>query len=232
MIIECAIVEDEPLATEKLIRFIESVPYLSLVESFDNGMAAIDFLNNRKVDLLFLDIRMNMLNGIDMLKSLQHPPSVIITTAYSEYAIEGFNLDVVDYLLKPYSISRFLQACNKVYEIALNNKVDVVSPKYIFVKTEYRIERVDLEDLLYVEGQGDYLLIVTSKKKIMTLHSFKKLEKLLPEDSFIRVHKSYIISIAKIDMIENSRIVIDSKYIPISNTYKNVFNKIIKGSVG
>lgn len=234
MQISCVITEDEPLAAEKLEGFIKKIPFLSLVKVFDNAIDTLEYLKNNQVDLLFLDIQMDILDGISFLERTKLKTYVIITTAYSQYALKGYELNVTDYLLKPYSFERFLQAANKVYDIVNNQLVSNINPsnniKTIFVKTEHRIEKINLCDILYIEGMKDYLRIITLSKKIMTLQNFKTLEDILPANDFARVHKSFIVSINKIESIENNRIKIQDALIPISNTYKDSFYENLKKS--
>lgn len=224
MRINCIVIDDTPLAIEKLERFIGEVPLLNLLGSFTNGIEALSFMKSHKVDLVFLDIQMERLTGLQFLESLEKHPKIIIVSAYSEYAVKGFDYSVTDYLLKPYSFERFLKAVDKV-----QNEMDSdLSRDYMFVKTEYRMERIDFSDILYVEGQGAYLKIVSSQSKIMTLQSFKNLECSLPKSKFMRVHKSYIVSLDKIDSIERNKIRIGEQMIPIGMSYRDQFFKDLK----
>ncbi|MBN1950316.1 MAG: response regulator transcription factor [Bacteroidales bacterium] len=219
--INCIIIDDEPLAIEKLSRFVDQLPTLKLAESFTSAVSAIAYLNDHSVDLIFLDIEMKDLTGIQFLESVRPESKVIITTAYEAYALKGYELQVSDYLLKPITFERFVKACEKVSgEISLQNR----NPqKKIFVKTEYRLEGIDLDDILYIEGMGDYRRIITRSKKIMTLQSFRELTSLLPNDKFIRVHNSYMVALDKIEKIERNRIYIYDKLIPVSETYSLEF---------
>jgi DNA-binding LytR/AlgR family response regulator len=225
MIINCIIIEDEPLAMERLEEYIGKVPYLKLLASFDNGLEALGYLKGRKVDLIYLDIKMDELTGIQLAESLVQKPEIIITTAFHKYAVKGFELNVADYLLKPFTFDRFLQATDKVYEklFAIQKSVK----DYLFVKTEYRLEKVHYDDILYIEGMRDYRSIQKADTKILTLQTFRELEKELPENAFCRVHKSFIVAISKIESIERNRIRIHDKLIPVSETYKNRFNQVI-----
>lgn len=227
MILSCIIIEDEPLAAEKLESFIKQVPFLNLSTSFDNALDGLTFIKNNKVDVLFLDIQMERLTGIQLLESLPQKPYVIITTAYSEYAVKGFELQVSDYLLKPYPFERFLAAVNKIY--------DDIQAKYIndpqtniFIKTEYRIENIATNDILYIEGMQSYLKIVLRDRKILTKQSFKSIMQQLPTGKFIQVHKSWVVAISKIESIERNRIKIAGKLIPIGDTFKDAFYLAIK----
>lgn len=227
MKINCIAIEDEPLALKKIKEFIEQVDYLNLLEDFNNAVDAIGFLKKNPVDLIFLDIRMKRLSGIQFLESLQIKPKVIITSAYDEYALKGYELDVADYLLKPFTLERFLKSVDKVYN-QLSVLVRDNSNDYIFVKTEYRIEKIEIKDILYIQGMKDYLQIHTTDRKIMTLQTFKNLLEILPQFDFQRVHNSYIVSISKIDNIERNRIRIGKDLIPISDSYKDKFYGILK----
>jgi two-component system LytT family response regulator len=225
MTINCIIVEDEPLALKRTKEYVEKISYLNLLQSFDNGFEAIGFLKKQQVDLIFLDIRMDELTGIQLLESLEKRPYVIFTTAYSEYALKGYELNVIDYLLKPFTIERFIQAVEKV-SVQLD-KTTNDSREFFFVKDGYHIIKVFFDDILFIEGMRDYRNIQTSTKKILTQRTFIELEKELPKSKFCRVHKSYIVTLKKIDLIERNRIRINDKFIPISETYKENFFKLI-----
>jgi DNA-binding LytR/AlgR family response regulator len=224
MSINCIVVDDTPLAVEKLERFIRQIPLLNLLKSFNSGIEAISFMRLNPVDLVFLDIQMEQFSGLQFLESLQKSPKIIIVSAYSQYAVNGFDYSVTDYLLKPYSFERFLKAIDKVQnDLGLKSQKD-----YMFVKTEYRMERINFSDILYIEGQGAYLRIVTQKAKIMTLQNFQNMENLLPSDNFIRVHKSFIVAINKIENIERNIIKIGAQRIPIGRSYRVKFNKVLR----
>jgi two-component system, LytTR family, response regulator len=231
MQINCIVIDDEPLAISKLEGFIKKVPELTFKRSFDNAIEAISWTKENNPDLIFLDIQMEQLTGIQFLEATGPAARIIITSAYDQYAIKGFDLNVTDYLLKPFSFQRFVKAVNKVmdYYAQKTNKSENLSggDGYIFVKTEYRLERVDLNKILYIEGMKDYLRIICTDKKIMTLQSFSKLEENLPPKKFCRVHKSFIVAIDKIKSIERNVIIIADQRIPVSNTYKeNFYSKI------
>lgn len=218
----CIIIEDEPLALERTKRFVEKVPFIHLAATFDNALNGLSYLKNNQVDILFLDINMDELSGIELLESSKITSQVIITTAYQEYALKGYELNVTDYLLKPFTFNRFLQAVNKAHEnLAKQSNAD--SPDYIFIKTENRLEKVNLSDIIFIEGMRDYRRIHTTEKRIMTLQNFKDLEVLIPSDLVCRVHKSYMVSLSKIDSVERSRINIQGQKIPISETYREAF---------
>lgn len=218
----CIIIEDEPLALEKTKDFVNKVPFLNLSATFDNALNGLTYLNNNKVDLLFLDINMDELSGIELLESSKINSQVIITTAYQEYALKGYELHITDYLLKPFTFNRFIQAVNKAQE-NLNGRNIEKQLDFIFVKTENRLEKIMISEILYIEGMRDYLRIHTLTKKIMTLQSFTELEQLIPSNLICRVHKSYMIAINKIESIERSRIKIADQIIPVSDTYKETF---------
>lgn len=224
--INCIIIEDEPLAIEKLTYFISKLDSIRLLQSFNSAITAISYLKENKVDLIFLDIEMKDLTGIQFLESIRTDAKIIITSAYEQYAIKGFDLQVCDYLLKPISFERFVQAFNKAFEELKHNKPFKHINK-IFIKTEYRLEGIDISDILYIEGMGDYRQIVTTSKKIMTLQSFGELLNLLPENRFSRVHNSFIVSLEKIEKIERNRIKIRDKIIPISDLYNKGFYRKI-----
>jgi two-component system LytT family response regulator len=232
MQINCIAIDDEPLALSKLEGFIERIPDLELSRSFDNSLDAMVWLKENHADIIFLDIQMEQLTGIQFLEATATTSKIIITSAYEQYAIKGFDLNVTDYLLKPYSFQRFVQAVNKVMESysknAATNLVTSGNEGFIFVKTEYRLERVDLDHILYIEGMKDYLRIICTDKKIMTLQSFSKLGESLPSNRFCRVHKSYIVAIDKIKSIERNVIIIGDRRIPVSNSYKESFLSRIK----
>jgi two-component system LytT family response regulator len=232
MVINCIVIDDEPLAISKLSGFIEKVPELKLSRSFDNALEAIGWLKENPTDLIFLDIQMDQLTGIQFLEATQSSCHVIITSAYDQFAIKGFELNVSDYLLKPFSFERFLRAVNKIMDYYLMKSETQTfssdSDQFIFVKTEYRLERIDINEIQYIEGMKDYLRIVCASKKIMTLQSFSKLEEILPSKKFCRVHKSFIVALDKIKSVERGVILISDQRIPVSNTYKEAFFSRIK----
>ncbi|HZK93300.1 MAG TPA: response regulator transcription factor [Prolixibacteraceae bacterium] len=223
----CIIIEDEPLALEKTRDFVNKIPFLHLSATFDNALTGLSYLNNNKVDLLFLDINMDELSGIELLESSKINSQVIITTAYQEYALKGYELKITDYLLKPFTFNRFLQAVNKAQENISRRNSDS-QPDFIFVKTEYRLEKIMLNEIVYIEGMRDYRRIHTVNKRVMTLQNFSEFEKLIPSNIVCRVHKSYMVAINKIVSIERNRIKIADQLIPVSETYKEVFYQIIQ----
>ena len=222
--INSIIIEDEPLAADKIAGFISKLPMIYLSATFNSAIPAIEYLKNNSVDLIFLDIEMKDLSGIQFLESVHVESKVIITSAYEQYAIKGFDLQVCDYLLKPLSFERFIQAVDKARE---ELKREHKKANKVFVKTEYRLEGIEISEILYIEGWGDYRKIVTGSKKILTLQTFGELYDLLPKDTFCRVHNSFIVSLDKIEKIERNRILIKEKLIPISNSYcKEFYGKI------
>lgn len=230
---KCIAIDDEPLALKKLASFVSKVKDLKLVKTFDNALEAIPFLKNEVVDLIFLDIQMENFTGIQLLESLKTYPQVIITSAFEEYALKGFDLNVTDYLLKPYSFERFVQALNKAIDSSKEKKTNnsELTKDFIFVKTEYRLEKLLLDDILYVEGMSNYLRIVTKTKKIMVLQSFKYLEDRLTSPTFFRVHKSFLVSVKNINNIEKNIIKINDKHIPIGITYRKAFYDFIESKL-
>jgi DNA-binding LytR/AlgR family response regulator len=222
-------VEDEPLAQERLKNYIQKLPYLQLLTVFDNGVDALVFLKSTPVQLMFLDINIGELSGIQLLESARLQLEVIIITAYDEFALKGFDLNVTDYLLKPYTFERFLQAVEKAKH-NLTKQAAAPEKKFIFVKTEYRLEKVLLQDILYIEGMRDYRRIHTLHKRIMTLQTFKEFEQEIPPAIICRVHKSYMVAIDKIDAVERDGIKIGEMIIPVSETYrKGFYGVIVKG---
>ncbi len=226
--LKCIVVDDEPLAIQLLSDYIEKTEALELVNTFSNPIEALQFIQENLVDLIFLDVQMPELTGIQFMKILNQKYEIILTTAYEQYAIDGFDHNAVDYLLKPISYERFFKAIQKVLdrlktEEPVNQQVSTPQESYIFVKSEYRVQKVDLNDIYYLEGLGDYVAIHTPNGKILTLENMKQLETRLPDTGFMRVHKSFIISFSKIEYIERNRIIIKDQRIPISDTYKKSF---------
>jgi len=234
-VLNCAVVDDEPLALALLTDYIAKVPGLYLVEATSDPIKALNLGKSGAVELIFLDMQMPELNGLQFMRILQKKCRVIITTAYTEYALEGYEHHVIDYLLKPIMLDRFMIAAEKAQELfnSLQTGQDVqtgsVSPAsgYIFVKTDYRIVKIDLNDIYYLEGARDYVIIHTVTDKILTLQSMKSLEEQLPKNDFVRVHKSYVIALNKIIFIERGRISINQQLIPVSDTYRSqLYNRI------
>lgn len=228
MEIRCIIVEDEPLALERTKGYVQKLPFLNLLTTFDNATDALVFLQTQAVDLIFLDINLGEVSGIRLLETSKINSQVVITTAYPDYAIKGFDLNVCDYLLKPFSFERFVQAVDKVRNNLMKPET-LPDKKFIFVKTEYRLEKVMLDEILYIEGMRDYRCIYTLNKRIMTLQTFGELEHEIPGHLICRVHKSYMVAIDKIESIEKEVIKIREKYVPISGGYKKGFWRLIQG---
>lgn len=235
--LSCIIVEDEPLARNLITDYVSKVPYLKLIQACSSPMQAIELLRNESIDLLFLDIQMPELTGISLLKVLQKKPMVILTTAYSEYALEGYELDVVDYLLKPITFERFLRAVDK----ANQRQIRTASPvhphpvttsgtneqqPFVFVKDGTKLVKIRWDEILYIEGLKDYVTIHTSQQKVVTLQRLKTLEEQLPGDKFIRVHHSFIVALDAIDHIHKGEVQIGQTMIPISDSYKKAVKDI------
>ena len=236
--ITCYIIDDEPLAQEILEEYIAKVPFLELKGSFMSPLEATGKIKEDMPDLLFLDINMPDLDGLSFIPMLNPKPMIILTTAYEQYALKAFELEVKDYLLKPFSFERFYKSVLRVYQEQSNKqqpekkelKPDTPKePDYIFLKEGHKIQKLALQEIVYIEGMRDYLRIHTTREKIMTLLNFAKLEELLPASKFARVHRSYMVAIDKIDHIEKKRIKIADKNIPISDTYADSFYKRLKG---
>jgi two-component system LytT family response regulator len=240
--IRCLVVDDEPLALHILEDYISKIPFLELVKATTNPIEALTLVQEDHIDLVFLDVQMPELTGIQFLKIANGKTKVILTTAYSQYALEGYELDVVDYLLKPIAFDRFFKAAQKAQGIIQPNVKQAADPvqqiqqqqhdfsnDFIFVKSEYKIQKVYLNQILFIEGLKDYISIFTPTERVITLQNMKKMEDTLPEKHFVRVHKSYIVALNKIDSIERSRIFIGDKVIPVGDTYRDDFFKIIEG---
>jgi len=239
----CLAIDDEPLALEIIEDYIKKISFLTLIKKCKNAFEAVECLQKSDVDLIFLDIQMPDLNGIQLLKSLQKRPLVIFTTAFEQYAIESYELDVIDYLLKPIPFDRFFKAANKAYEyFHLINQNQTVKPTekaetkpaYIFVKADYQNIRINFSDILYIEGLKDYIKIYVSnrEKPILTLMSIKSMEETLPSDQFLRLHRSYLVAIYKITSAKKNIVIVDKKTIPVGSLYRknllSVFNQIEK----
>lgn len=233
MVINCAAVDDEYLALDVIAKYIQKVPFLRLQGTFDSAMSFMAYLKENTVDVLFLDIQMKELTGIQLLKSLSNPPLVIFTTAYDAYAVESYELNVIDYLLKPISFDRFVQAVDKAYnkllplrsgystakDIAIGNTAE----NFFFVKSGTSLERISYDDILYIKGERDYLKVVTHNKSLLVLLKFKYFEDLLPSDQFYRIHKSYMVAMDKIEKIQGNLIYIATARIPMGNSYRSRF---------
>jgi len=226
-------IDDEPLATTLLADYITKTPFLELAGTFDNPLDAIEFLQNEKIDLILVDIQMPDLTGIEFVRTFESNPKVIFTTAYAQYAIEGFKLNATDYLLKPFSYEEFLKAVQKAYKLAeLENSAAVTveaNNQFLFLKSEYKIRRINFNDILYIEGLKDYIKVFVKgdPKPILSLNSIKSIEQKLPEERFMRVHRSFIVNLEQIDTIDRSRIVFGKEYIPVSDQYKDKFQAFL-----
>lgn len=234
MKINCIIIDDEPLARKGLKEYILDVDFLNLVGEFDNAVKAADILSKENVLLLFLDIQMPKITGLDFFRSLKQAPPVIFTTAYPQYALEGFDVNALDYLVKPISFERFLKAALKAkeyYEIRKENESkDTSNEEYFFVKADNKLVKIFFTEILFVEALQNYVTIHTTTKKYITYLTFKSVEEYLPQDAFIKTHKSYIVSAAKIDSIEGNDIRIKEYHVPISRNEKDlVMEKLLKG---
>lgn len=237
MNIRCIAIDDEPLAVKKIAAYIGKVPFLELVAECRSAAEAMKVMDTVDVQLLFIDINMPEISGMEFAKSLTNKPYIVFTTAYSEYAVEGFQVEAVDYLLKPITFSNFLKAVNKVKNlIELNSNYQKDSIKttanHLFVKSDYKLIRIELADIKYIESQHEYIKIhLIGSNPVLTLLSLKSIEELLPSNQFMRVHRSYIVNLAKITVIERNRIVFDGKvYIPVSEQYKEKFQEYIDGN--
>lgn len=224
---KCIALDDEPLALEIIADFAAKAPFRMELTTFTNASRALGFLQQEQVDLIFLDIKMPDITGIQFIKSLKRPPMVIFTTAYEEYALDGYNLDVVDYLLKPIPFERFIKAVTKAEEYRYISAPRQPETDYIFVKTEYRIIKINLEDILYIEALKDYIKIYTANQPILTLKSLKSFETRLPKDKFMRVHRSYLVAMNKINSVERNTVMIANQSIPISEGYRDKFYDVI-----
>jgi DNA-binding LytR/AlgR family response regulator len=218
----CIIVDDEKLARTLLEGYISKFPHLELVAQCRNPVEAMDVLQSERIDIMLLDIQMPELTGVEFLKTLKSKPEVIFTTAYSEYAVEGYQLDVSDYLLKPISFERFVQAMNKTIDkIVLKRGVSRKDEDFIAVHADYKIYKLRLSDIEYIEGLKEYVSYFTKDKRIIALESLKRLEDILPEDRFVRIHRSYIVPLEKIRAVEGNQVEIGNKKLPIGRSYKD-----------
>lgn len=238
MSIQCLIVEDEPLARSLMTDYVKKVPSLKLVGVCANALEAMEILRKESIELLFLDIQMPEITGTSFVRALQKKPLVIFTTAYSEYALEGYELDAIDYLLKPITFERFLRAVEKASQRlqqvkqaqpVVNSSSSEKTPDFVFVKDGTRLVKIKLDDILYVEGMKDYVTIHTAQQKITSLQRMKSMEEQLPADKFIRIHHSYIVNIAAVDSIHKNEVQIGKAIIPISESYRKAFREFVEG---
>ena len=232
MKINCLIIDDEPWALDLMEDFIQKIPYLKLVARCEGPMAARPYFDKEEIDLVFLDIRMPDLSGIQFLKTLPRKPSVIFVTAYNEFAVEGFEMDAIDYLLKPVPFDRFVGAVSKAYEYISyrkNNRQVNANEDFIFIKTSHKIQKIFYEDIIYLEGLKDYTRIHLSgsRKPIVTLQSLKYFESRLPSTNFIRIHRSYIVSLRKLDTVSRKTVFLGETELPCSEHYRNILYTLI-----
>lgn len=221
MTLQCIIIDDEPIARAGLKEYIQDVAFLQLAGEFDNPMKAIDTLQQQKIDLLFLDIQMPRMTGLEFLKTLTHPPLVIFTTAYPNYAVEGFELNAVDYLLKPFSFERFWKAVVKAKaqcEVATQPAASNAEADYFFIKSDSKLIKIRYDEILFVEALQNYVAVHTAEKKYITYLTFRSIEEYLPAGRFVRTHKSFIVAAARVESIEGNDIRIGQHHIPISRT--------------
>ncbi|MEN6455172.1 MAG: LytTR family DNA-binding domain-containing protein [Prolixibacteraceae bacterium] len=228
--IKAIVVDDEPLARQVITQYAMEVPELEIIGCCNNALEANRMLKEGKVDLMFLDVNMPLLSGLDFLKNLQHPPLVVLTTAYSDYALEGYELNILDYLKKPFSFDRFFKAIQKAEE-----QLDLIGQKaeprknanYIFIKANKKTVRVEIEEIWFIEGLGDYIKIHLKDTHFVTNLSMKKMEELLPGDEFFRIHKSFIIKLDRIQSIEGNLVEIGKHRLPVGSNYRQAFNELI-----
>ena len=233
MILKCAIVDDEPLAVELLVSYVKKIPFLQLCGKFSNAVDAMKGISETPIDLLFLDIQMPEINGMELSRMLPEETRVVFTTAFDQYALDSYRLNALDYLLKPISFSEFLEASNKALRwFSLqrpgNNQADE-EVKSIFVKSEYKLLQINLDNILYIEGLKDYVKIYTtdSPHPILSLMNMKAMEQMLPASRFMRVHRSFIVAKDKLREVDRNRIVFGSVYIPVGDSYKQAFNDFL-----
>src|SRR5690554_628388 len=235
--IRCMAVDDEPLALELLTEYIEETPELELIKTSLDPSSVKHAVEELGVDLLFLDVQMPGMTGIEVVKQIQDSCDIILTTAFPQYALDGFELDVTDYLLKPIAFDRFTRAIQKIVErkkletLAEGEAGTDAEPDHFFVKTDHKMQRIEFSDVLYVEGLKDYVSIYTYSGRVVTLQAMKRMEEFLPVKRFMRVHRSYIVAMDKIQQIEKNRIIIEGQEIPIGETYKEAFQKKFQSSL-
>lgn len=233
MNIKCIIVDDEPLARRVIKKYLLKIPSLKLVKECSNAIEATSVLHENKIDLIFLDVKMPELSGLEFLKILSDPPLVILTTAFSEYALEGYEYSVVDYLLKPIAFNRFLKSVNKAIERigekkSIQTDDDLQEKKYIFLRSDKAEHKINLSDIIYVEGYGNFVKIYFSDKMLLVPETMTAIQDMLPSNKFARVHKSFIVSFEKIDKLEGNTLKIKDKRIPVGKYYKKQFEEQLK----
>ncbi len=229
--LSCIIVDDEPVARKILQEFTEQVPYLELLGKFESAMKAEEFLKSNKPDIIFLDIEMPKVSGLQMLKRINIESMVILTTAFPQYALDGYELDIIDYLLKPFAWQRFLKAVQKAKDFdemkTLPKGATALPPSYIFIKSEKRIEKVELSDILYAEVLGNYVTICTERKKIIAYLTMKSLESQLSSSDFIKIHQSFLVNRSKIESVEGNELKVGTRSLPISRNYRDSVTSLI-----
>jgi len=239
--INCIAVDDEPLCLQQIINYIERVEFLNLVASFDNGFDALNYLKTREVDLIFLDIQMDELTGVDLIESLHSKPDFIFTTAFDHYALKAFELQAVDYIQKPLSFKRFMQAVDKFIQVCSKPAHQTytqpeesqrlqTSRKFIFIKTKYKMQRLSFDDIYYIKGLNNYLIIKTRDENLYIIQSFRQFSQVLPPENFVRIHKSYIVAIDKIDIIGKNQVIVQEQNLPIGESYKEYFFNYLEKS--
>lgn len=235
MILSCAIIDDEPLAARLLASYAEKTPELKLTGTYDSAVSAMKVLRNNPVDLLFLDIQMPELSGLEFANIIPKETRIIFTTAFDRYAIDGYKVNAIDYLLKPISYEQFVMAVNKAVEWfkTMNRQETMSQDKFLYIKSEYKLVKVRFDDILYIEGLKDYIKVylVDNKKPVLSLMNMKKLEDFLPHPPFMSVHRSFIVNMTKVEMIDRGRIIIGSTIIPVSESYKNQFQSFIDNHI-
>lgn len=235
MSVKCIIVDDEPLAIEILEAYVAKVEQLELVSTFRNAVSAFTFVQQHHIDLIFLDIQMPKLSGIDFLKTLKHPPQVIFTTAFRDYAVQGFELEIVDYLLKPIPFERFLKAVAKVLHqpapVNQTGKTEILSDNYVYFKVDKKMIKTRMADVLYIESVKDYVKVKTADKEIITQQKISYLEESLPREQFLRIHRSFIVNLEKIDAYSATDVEIGKHSIPIGRNYKNDVMKVLAKNI-
>lgn len=232
MSLKCLIIDDEPLARKLLTDYCKRVPFLELLADFSNGLEALTYLRNHKVDLIFLDIKMPDISGLDLSRVMQKKPMIIFTTAFAEYAVDAFELDAIDYLLKPFDFARFLKAVDKASTLTKPQPTEHINKAFekdfMLVKDGRDLVKIELNTVRYIKGQKDYVMFVMPDRKVMTLMNMRDLEQELPVNLFIRIHQSYIVNVQHIESISNDKVSLDEVHLPISQSYKLAFKNFIK----
>lgn len=226
--LRCIVVDDEPLAQQVIVTYIGRLSHMELVATCDNAMEAMQALQKDKIDVMFLDIQMPVITGVEFLRSLQHPPRVIFTTAYPDFALDGYDLNITDYLLKPISFERFMKAVNKVSEAVNNEEHNTPIPDHFFVKEDGKLVRVNFADIDHIECMKDYAKIFTKQRMIVTHHTMKKFEEVLPDQQFMRIHRSYIVSLSSINAIFGNVIETAKGRLPVGANYREMLMEKIK----